>query len=76
MVLRDCVWLTDTHTFFFSPTHPYDHRTTDNRGNTEKKEAEKGSWLKQVRKISRVEVKKTETIGGRVKKERKEVQKT
>ncbi len=29
MVLRDCVWLTGTHTFPFSPTHPYDHRATE-----------------------------------------------
>ncbi len=25
MVLRDCVWLTDTHTLPFSPTHLYVH---------------------------------------------------
>jgi hypothetical protein len=25
MVLRDCVWLTDTHTPPFSPTHLYGH---------------------------------------------------
>jgi hypothetical protein len=29
MVLRDCVWLTDSHTLPFSPTHPYGHRTTE-----------------------------------------------
>ena len=62
-----------------SPVQPQ-----NNRGNTKNKQAEKGSWLKQVGEVTRVEkvkrrdkewggemkktlVKKTKTIGGRVK---------
>ena len=61
-----------------SPVQPQ-----NNRGNTKNKQAEKGSWLKQVGKVTRVDkvksdkgwggkmkktlVQKTKTIGGRVK---------
>ena len=45
-------------------------RPQNNRGNTESKQAEKGSWLKQVGKNSRVEKVKSDRqgVGGGVKK--------
>ena len=41
MVLRDCAWLTGSHTLPFSPTHPYGHRTTEatQRTNRQRREA-------------------------------------
>jgi hypothetical protein len=41
-------------------------RSQNNRGNTENKQAEKGSWLKQVGKSSRVEKVKSDRqrVGG------------
>ena len=52
-------------------------RPQNNRGNTENKQAEKGSWLKQVGKNSRVEKVKSDLqgVGGGVKK-KGEVKKT
>jgi hypothetical protein len=52
MVLTVCVG-TARNTHPISPTHPYDHRTTE--ATQRNKQTEKGSWLKQIGKISRVE---------------------
>ena len=44
------MWLTDSHTVPFSPTHPYDHRTTE----ATQRAGREASWLKEVRKVKRV----------------------
>ena len=51
-----------------SPTHPYDRRETE--ATQRNKQAEKGSWLKQVGKVTRVEKVKSDRqgVGGEVKK--------
>jgi hypothetical protein len=49
MVLRDCVWLTDTHTLPFSPTYPYGHRPQNNRGNMEKQIGREGKLAEASR---------------------------
>ena len=41
------------HTHPVSPTHPYDRRETE--ATQRNNQAEKGSWLKQVGKVTRVE---------------------
>ncbi len=49
MVLRDCVWLTDTHTL--SPSVQLTCTSTaKQRPHKEQKQAGEASWLKEVRK--------------------------
>ena len=56
-----------------SPSVQLTRTATDNRGNTESKQAEKGSWLKQVGKVTRVEKVKSDRqgVGGEGEKNKK-----